>query len=214
MTDSYDDWHQDYLLQGSDIIVDDPAISHVLDSSGLLLDQQLALHNVQISQPALSLNGGEEIVYFVARKNYRHPGAWILAVDMKNGKLQAVNKFGDQRQLDSEVIYCPSIISKYMDAATTTGFQFPFSSNETRKEQLHIELKSIPNLSSSRFPTGAEVHEIRDDMEGGGDGRVIGSIPSNYHLHRRGGRSGRGRATCAYGGGDSGFFKHAIESTP
>jgi hypothetical protein len=85
MTDSYEDWHQDYMLQGSDIIIDDPAISHVLDSSGLL-PEQLALHNLPMSQPALcSLNNDEEeVVYLVARKKYGHLGAWVVVVDMCN----------------------------------------------------------------------------------------------------------------------------------
>ena len=92
----------------------------MLDSSGLL-PEQLALHNLPMSQPSLSLNGEDEVVYLVARKKYRHLAAWIVAVDMKNSKVLAVEKFGDQTNLDSEVIYCPTIISKYMDPATTPG---------------------------------------------------------------------------------------------
>uniref|UniRef100_A0A0D9W0H8 DUF1618 domain-containing protein n=1 Tax=Leersia perrieri TaxID=77586 RepID=A0A0D9W0H8_9ORYZ len=81
MSDSYEDWHQDHLLKGSDVIIDDPAVSHVLDSSGLLQrqpdQQQLALQNLYVSQPALSLNAEEEASgsHFQAKKlrknNYR-----------------------------------------------------------------------------------------------------------------------------------------------
>lgn len=67
MTNSFEDWHQKYMVQGSDIIIDDPAISRVLHSSGLL-PEQLGLHNLAMSQRPLSLNGEEEVVYLVVRK--------------------------------------------------------------------------------------------------------------------------------------------------
>uniref|UniRef100_A0A0E0KEP9 DUF1618 domain-containing protein n=1 Tax=Oryza punctata TaxID=4537 RepID=A0A0E0KEP9_ORYPU len=116
MTDSYEDWHQERMIQASDMTIDNPAISQVLEACGFLTDQ-LALHNMQVSQPALCVNGEEEIVYLVARKKYRHPDSWILAVDVKNGKVQAVEKFAHRVRFDSTIIYCPSTISKYINPA-------------------------------------------------------------------------------------------------
>ncbi|CAN6192946.1 unnamed protein product [Urochloa humidicola] len=81
-------------------------------------------------------------VYLVARKKYRHPVAWILAVDMKDGKVQAVLEFGTLRELDLPIIYHQSIISKYMmTLPTTPGCSFPISSTETHQEQLDVGLK-------------------------------------------------------------------------
>ncbi|KAF0927840.1 hypothetical protein E2562_036583 [Oryza meyeriana var. granulata] len=123
MTNSYEDWHQDYVVQASDIRIDNPAISQVLQS-GLLVqrtpqDEQLALRNLSMAHPVPCVSG-EDVVHVVARKKYMHPKAWILAVDMVNGKLQAVEEFGAQRH-PSFIMYFPSIISKYMSQATTPG---------------------------------------------------------------------------------------------
>uniref|UniRef100_A0A0E0LJZ2 DUF1618 domain-containing protein n=1 Tax=Oryza punctata TaxID=4537 RepID=A0A0E0LJZ2_ORYPU len=92
MTDSYEDWHQEYMIEASDMRIDDPAISQMLETSGLLMHtqpqddgaagEQLAFHNLPVSQPSLCING-EDVVYLLARKKYRHQEAWIVAVDIK-----------------------------------------------------------------------------------------------------------------------------------
>ncbi|XP_062196908.1 uncharacterized protein LOC133899890 [Phragmites australis] len=123
MTDSFEDWHQDYMVQASDITIDNPAISEVLES-GLLRKprgngaaaEELALQNLSMYQPAPCVNG-KDVVYLVAREKFMHPKAWILAVDMENSELQAVVEFGAQIHLGATVIYCPSSISKYTNPA-------------------------------------------------------------------------------------------------
>ncbi|KAL5213700.1 hypothetical protein ABZP36_002852 [Zizania latifolia] len=147
MTNSYEDWHQDYVLKASDITIDNPAVSQLLQS-GLLMhhsppDEQLALHNLSMSQPAPCMNG-EDVIYLVARKKHMHPKAWILAVDMENGKLQAAEEFSAVPRHSFRGIYRPSIISKYMNHTTTpAGCCFPFSSKESHNEQLRVGLKPI-----------------------------------------------------------------------
>ncbi|KQK06334.1 hypothetical protein BRADI_2g25790v3 [Brachypodium distachyon] len=113
MTNLYKDWHKECTVKASDITIDNPAVSQALES-GLLMHnngdsgEQLALQNLPMSEPALCVNG-KDVVYLVARKKYKHPRAWILAVDMKNGKVQAVEEFGTKREIGSSIIFYPSI---------------------------------------------------------------------------------------------------------
>jgi hypothetical protein len=73
-----------------------------------------------MAQPAHSMNGKEDVICLVARKKHMHPGAWILTVDMKNAKVQAVEEFGTTQR--PSILYYPSMISKYvMNPPTTLG---------------------------------------------------------------------------------------------
>ncbi|CAL5044226.1 unnamed protein product [Urochloa decumbens] len=161
MTNLYKDWHKECTVKASDITIDNPAVSQVLES-GLLMrnngdsGEQLALQNIPVSQPTHCVNG-KDVVYLVARKKYKHLRAWIVAVDMKNGKVQAVEEFGTQKDLGSSIIYYPSIISKYM-MTPPPGCFFPISSKETHKEQLHVGLK----------PSYSDAEESNDALEAWG----------------------------------------------
>ncbi|CAD6239318.1 unnamed protein product [Miscanthus lutarioriparius] len=157
MTNSYEDWHQDCTVHASDITIDNPAVSKVLES-GLLAGEHLALQNLVMSQPAQCMNGKEDVVCLVARKKHNHPAAWILIVDMKNAKVQAVEEFGTtERQLHSSIIYYPSMISQYMmNPPTTLGRSFPISSKETHEEQLHVGIK--PSERPTPYPWARLVH--------------------------------------------------------
>ncbi|KAL6655765.1 hypothetical protein ACP70R_006591 [Stipagrostis hirtigluma subsp. patula] len=121
MTDSFEDWDKDYTVQASDIPIDSTRISQALDNGPLhrsqdngLVAEQLALHNLSMSQPAPCVNG-KDVVYLVARKKFMHLKAWILAVDMVKGELQDVVEFGTRRQFGPSVIYRPSRISRFMN---------------------------------------------------------------------------------------------------
>lgn len=131
MSTAFEDWHQDYCeVEVSDIAIDDPAVSQALESVLLLRSngdgvEELALQNLSISQPAPSVNK-DHLVFLVARQQFMDPQAWILAVDVKNRKLEAVVELGEQRHYGAVVIYFPSKIYRNLDhveynQATTPG---------------------------------------------------------------------------------------------
>uniref|UniRef100_K3ZNI1 DUF1618 domain-containing protein n=2 Tax=Setaria italica TaxID=4555 RepID=K3ZNI1_SETIT len=124
MSSSLEDWHKESVVKASSIAID-PAISQVLEDTGLLRrprENEAAtewqnLQNLSMCQPSPCISG-EDVVYLVAREKFLHPKAWILSVDMKNGgRLQSAAYFGIRRYCGLDVIYCPSRISKYMNPA-------------------------------------------------------------------------------------------------
>ena len=125
MTDSYKDWHRDCTVHASDITLDNPAVTQALESSGLLICTTMGLQesicplrNVLISQPTHCMNGKEDVICLVARKEHMHPAAWILTVDMKNAKVQAVEDFATtEMQLHSSI---PNIYTM-MNPSITLG---------------------------------------------------------------------------------------------
>nr|XP_034569357.1 uncharacterized protein LOC117833865 isoform X2 [Setaria viridis] len=122
MSSSLEDWHKESVVKASSIAID-PAISQVLEDTGLLRrprENEAArnLQNLSMSLPSPCISG-EDIVYLVAREKFMHPKAWILSVDMKNGRLRSAAYFCTRRYRGLDFIYCPSRMSKYMNPATT-----------------------------------------------------------------------------------------------
>ena len=123
MTDSYKDWYRDCTVHASDITLDNPAVTQALESGLLMHDHEaagehLSLRNLLISQPTHCMNGKEDVICLVARKEHMHPAAWILTVDMKNAKVQAVEDFATtEMQLHSSI---PNIYTM-MNPSITLG---------------------------------------------------------------------------------------------
>ena len=69
--------------------------------------EHLSLRNVLISQPTHCMNGKEDVICLVARKEHMHPAAWILTVDMKNAKVQAVEEFA----ITENLVTSPPLLS-------------------------------------------------------------------------------------------------------
>ncbi|CAL4989160.1 unnamed protein product [Urochloa decumbens] len=150
MSSSMEDWHKESVVRASGIAID-PAVSRVLEDTGLLLrgrrpddEERRDLQNLSMYQPSPCIS----VVYLVAREKFSHPRAWVLAVDMKNGgRLQSAAYFGIRRYHGVDVIYCPSRISKYMNPAkyekpaTTPLGQDAEESNEDGE----VELIKIPD---------------------------------------------------------------------
>jgi len=62
---------------------------------------------VLISQPTHCMNGKEDVICLVAWKERMHPAAWILTVDMKNAKVQAVEEFA----ITENLVTSPPLLS-------------------------------------------------------------------------------------------------------
>ncbi|KAJ1259874.1 hypothetical protein BS78_10G189100 [Paspalum vaginatum] len=81
---SCEDWHEDFTVRASDIISDE------------VRSQLLKRQNLVVSEPNVSLNGDEYVVFVVARTKFKHPEAWLLAIDMRNCTLLGVAEFSNE----------------------------------------------------------------------------------------------------------------------
>ncbi|KAM0853316.1 hypothetical protein ACQ4PT_051159 [Festuca glaucescens] len=126
LSDSYDDWHRDCTLRACDILVGD------CSESGLPLSppdhgggdqaaevEQRGLQNLFMSDPHFGMNhsdGDGDIVYLTARVKFMHPKSWVLAVDMKNRRVQSVVNSGplpEDHWPPVDAAYCTCSISKW-----------------------------------------------------------------------------------------------------
>ncbi|CAL5049743.1 unnamed protein product [Urochloa decumbens] len=103
MTTSWKDWRRDSRLQASDITIDAQIKSELLQSGSGLLGSAPgeALHNLLVSHPALDISAEaahQGVVYLMARKKYKQPTAWVLALDTRNKTLLGAAEFGTERQ--------------------------------------------------------------------------------------------------------------------
>ncbi|OEL21572.1 hypothetical protein BAE44_0017408, partial [Dichanthelium oligosanthes] len=98
MGGSFEDWHEDFTVRGSEIKVGDAVRAELL-AYGLLHRKptrddgeepatvELPLHNLAVSEPTPSQNGDEDVLYLMARTKLFLPKAWALAIDMRNNTL-------------------------------------------------------------------------------------------------------------------------------
>jgi len=121
MTSSFQDWRMDCRIQASDIIIDDKIKSELLQSGLLGPGLGQTLQNLVVSHPTpdISAAAHEGVVYLIARKKYRHPQAWVLAVDTRNKTLVGAAEFGTERQPYGSFMYFASDIAKYIKPDTT-----------------------------------------------------------------------------------------------
>ena len=121
MTSSFQDWRMDCRIQASDIIIDDKIKSELLQSGLLGPGSGQTLQNLVVSHPTpdISAAAHEGVVYLIARKKYRHPQAWVLAVDTRNKTLVGAAEFGTERQPYGSFMYFASDIAKYIKPDTT-----------------------------------------------------------------------------------------------
>jgi hypothetical protein len=108
-------------VEASDISIDEAVDSEML-RCGLLLkahtneDAGRNLQNLHTCQPVLCPDD-EGIVYLITRSKFLHPKAWVLAVNMRKKRVQAMASIETERSLDSSLAFFPSRISSYISAA-------------------------------------------------------------------------------------------------
>ncbi|XP_051228621.1 uncharacterized protein [Lolium perenne] len=108
-------WHQDYILQASQIsVANQLANSDLLpvlpDSQGTV---QSILERLHTGHPTLSLHD-DQVVYLMTKVDHRDDKAWVLAVDMRNKTLQGVAEFTADRVPGFSFTYTHCMISQHM----------------------------------------------------------------------------------------------------
>uniref|UniRef100_A0A453JJS9 DUF1618 domain-containing protein n=2 Tax=Aegilops tauschii subsp. strangulata TaxID=200361 RepID=A0A453JJS9_AEGTS len=113
ITGDPDDWIIDFTVKASAIRID-TAMRSGLVRCGMLRKSEAAERNLQnlwTCQPVLSLNDQGTVVYLITRVKFRHPKAWLLAVDMANKQVRAMAKIEAERSTALSLKYFPCRIS-------------------------------------------------------------------------------------------------------
>jgi hypothetical protein len=118
-TGSWLDWVKDSTIKASEVEIKENLRS-LLRSFGKLCKPnngegaEWNLQNLYVYQPVLGLDD-RGIVYLLARIKFLHRHAWVLAVDMRNKRVQAMVKIPTERGKDFCLAYCASTVSSYME---------------------------------------------------------------------------------------------------
>jgi hypothetical protein len=118
-TGSWLDWVKDSTIKASEVEIKENLRS-LLRSFGKLCKPnngegaEWNLQNLYVYQPVLGLDD-RGIVYLLARIKFLHRHAWVLAVDMRNKRVQAMVKIATERGKDFCLAYCASTVSSYME---------------------------------------------------------------------------------------------------
>uniref|UniRef100_A0A8R7UBC8 DUF1618 domain-containing protein n=1 Tax=Triticum urartu TaxID=4572 RepID=A0A8R7UBC8_TRIUA len=107
------DWKINFTVKASAIQID-TAMRSGLVRCGMLRKTEAAERNLQnlwTCQPVLSLNDQGTVVYLITRVKFRHPKAWLLAVDMANEQVRAMAKIEAERSTALSLNYFPCRIS-------------------------------------------------------------------------------------------------------
>ncbi|KAM3198072.1 hypothetical protein ACQJBY_073268 [Aegilops geniculata] len=76
-------------------------------------DKRLSWDNVVHGRPTLSLCD-DDIVYIMARLDIRHRVAWMLAINIKEGTLEAVEQCSAEKMMGLEPTYVQCALSDYL----------------------------------------------------------------------------------------------------
>ncbi|CAN6176242.1 unnamed protein product [Urochloa humidicola] len=148
---SYEDWHEEFTVRASGIKISNE-VRLQLQKSGLLHRKpsreeereavEVALQNLVVSEPNVSLNGEEEdVVYVVATTKFRDRKGWVLGVDMRNSTLLGVAEFG-AKYMSGGFNYRPGTISKYMNPSTTLQVTRDLSMSMTQEGYVNVGMSS------------------------------------------------------------------------
>jgi hypothetical protein len=70
--------------------------------------------SIVVFEPKPSLNGGDDVVYLMARTKFMHPRVYALAVDMRNSLLLGLAEFSTGLRSLSSFTYHFGAITKYI----------------------------------------------------------------------------------------------------
>ncbi|CAN6229724.1 unnamed protein product [Urochloa humidicola] len=114
-------WDRDYTFEIRDSLVDTNTLHFELLPKLQADDDdspsQKTLEALYISHPTLSLNDDHGVYFMGKPADLEDKRAWVLAVDLKNKRLQDVSLLDPVRTLDVSLTYIHSRISKYFQAA-------------------------------------------------------------------------------------------------
>jgi hypothetical protein len=108
ISSSWKDWHKVCTADVTDIVID------ILRHSELLLP--LPRHTA--AYPTLGLGMDDDAIYFLSETDAMDPSRWVMAVNMRSGKLNGVAELHKRKNLSFRRYHVPSEISKYLIKAT------------------------------------------------------------------------------------------------
>lgn len=93
-------WDRELEVHAHEVSTDEAVgfelLPELLDDKGT---PQPTLERMHIGHPTLSLHEDDNTVYFMTKIDYKdHDQAWVIAVDMKNKKLQGVSRFAGAKR--------------------------------------------------------------------------------------------------------------------
>uniref|UniRef100_A0A0E0LNV7 Uncharacterized protein n=1 Tax=Oryza punctata TaxID=4537 RepID=A0A0E0LNV7_ORYPU len=112
MSNSFDDWKNDCMPVHADCIkLKEQMRVEMLEYQLLQRNAKRRLENLWVYQPTSSMLG-TNIVYLIARAEFLHPKAYVLAVDMVKRELHGVTEFGTGRELAADIIRVHGSVSQ------------------------------------------------------------------------------------------------------
>lgn len=118
ITGAPEDWKVDFTVNASAIRIDRTMRSGLIHCGMLRKSadntsdaEERNLQNLWTCQPVLSLKDEGTVVYLITRVKFRHPKAWLLAVDMANNQVRAMAMIETERSTALVLDYFPCRIS-------------------------------------------------------------------------------------------------------
>ncbi|TKW18292.1 hypothetical protein SEVIR_5G421900v4 [Setaria viridis] len=123
LTNSFEDWKADYLpIHANDIKLNEQMQKQMLEyqllwpkapsqGNSVAADPGRNLENVTVFLPTPSMDDSN-VVFLIAKAEFRQPKAYVLEVDMGNRQLKGVTEFGTAREPCARVICCHGSVSQ------------------------------------------------------------------------------------------------------
>ncbi|KAJ1272264.1 hypothetical protein BS78_06G188900 [Paspalum vaginatum] len=119
---SWNDWHKDCKIDVANIVVDNPRHCQLLLPPGSSIDLEKAkvtVRNLVTGHPTLGLGmDGHVAIYFFSKANRRADGGWLIAVGVRDSKLQGIAELDVRKHVFFKRYFCAAGISKYLINAT------------------------------------------------------------------------------------------------
>ncbi|KAF0914060.1 hypothetical protein E2562_026476 [Oryza meyeriana var. granulata] len=115
LDDDEEDWHEGFMVDSSDITVDD-ATTRNIELLPKLVGRP-AMARLRLAHPTLSLTDAN-VVYIMGKVHLSDEKAVVLTVDMANKRLQSLSVYDAERLIhDFDYAYTQSTISQYFTTA-------------------------------------------------------------------------------------------------
>ncbi|WVZ86705.1 hypothetical protein U9M48_033451 [Paspalum notatum var. saurae] len=114
---SWNDWHKDCKIDLANIVVDNPLL--LLRLSIDPEEATVAFRRLFTSHPTLGLGmDGHVVIYFFSKVDPMDDGGWIIAVGVRDSKLQGIAELDERKHIFFSHYFCAAEISKYLINAT------------------------------------------------------------------------------------------------
>ncbi|KAJ1272259.1 hypothetical protein BS78_06G188500 [Paspalum vaginatum] len=119
---SWNDWHKDCKIDVANFVVDNPRHCEELLLPRLSIDPEeatLTFRRLVTAHPTLALGmDGHVVIYFFSKVDLMADGGWIIAVGVRDSKLQGIAELDERKHVSFSHYFCAAEISKYLINAT------------------------------------------------------------------------------------------------